>query len=100
VDHFFNADEQRIQLPPLLEEFRLALEDEIEVAKRNSSSGAIPLANGQKIGHQGASYKYAFILDSVLNTPDGAPGDLLIPGKAPLNVDNDEDSAPKRFRHH
>lgn len=30
-------------LPPLLDEFRAALLDEIEVAKRNSSSSAVPL---------------------------------------------------------
>lgn len=82
----FQTDEQQIQLPPLLEEFRLALEDEIEVAKRNSSNSAIPLSNGQRISQQGSSYQYAFSVDSVLNTPDGAPGDLVIPGKAPLGV--------------
>lgn len=71
-------------LPPLLEEFRAALQDEIEVAKRNSSSNAVPLANGHKVASLGSAHQYAFLIDSVLNMPDGAPGDLVVPGKAPL----------------
>ncbi|MGR3179617.1 MAG: AAA domain-containing protein [Candidatus Anammoxibacter sp.] len=73
-------------LPPLLDEFRRALQDEIEVAKRNASSSAIPLTNGHKVGEQGSAHQYAFIIDSVLNTPDGAPGDLIVPGKAPMEA--------------
>ncbi len=71
-------------LPPLLEEFRAALQDEIEVAKRNSSSSTVPLTNGHKVASLGSAYQYAFLIDSVLNMPDGAPGDLVVPGKAPL----------------
>ena len=73
-------------LPRLLDEFRTALQDEIEVAKRNASSSAIPLSNGHKVGQQGSAFQYAFLIDSVLNTPDGAPGDLVIPGRAPMEV--------------
>jgi hypothetical protein len=72
------------QLPPLLDEFRTALQDEIEVAKQNASSSSIPLSNGHKVGQQGSAFQYAFLIDSVLNTPDGAPGDLVVPGKAPM----------------
>jgi hypothetical protein len=71
-------------LPPLLEEFRAALQDEIEVAKRNSSSSAVPLTNGHNVASLGSAHQYAFLIDSVLNTPDGAPGDLVIQGKAPI----------------
>lgn len=71
-------------LPPLLEEFRTALQDEIEVAKRNSSSSAVPLSNGHKVASLGSAHQYAFLIDSVLNMPDGAPGDLVVPGKAPV----------------
>jgi len=73
-------------LPPLLDEFRSALQDEIEVAKRNASNSAIPLSNGHKVGEQGSAHQYAFLIDSVLNMPDGAPGDLIIPGKAPMEA--------------
>jgi hypothetical protein len=73
-------------LPPLLDEFRTALQDEIEVAKRNASNSAIPLSNGHKVGQQGSAFQYAFQIDSVLNTPDDTPGDLIVPGKAPMGV--------------
>ena len=73
-------------LPTLLDEFRTALQDELEVAKRNASNSAIPLSNGHKIGQQGSAHQYAFLIDSVLNTPDGAPGDLIVPGKAPIEA--------------
>ena len=73
-------------LPPLLDEFRTALQDEIEVAKRNASNSTIPLSNGHKVGQQGSAFQYAFLIDSVLNTPDGTPGDLVVPGKAPIKA--------------
>ena len=71
-------------LPTLLEEFRAALQDEIVVAKRNSSSSAVPLTNGRKVAALGSAHQYAFLIDSVLNMPDGAPGELVVPEKAPL----------------
>lgn len=73
-------------LPTILGEFRNALKDEIEVAKRNSSSGAIPLSNGNRICQQGSLFHYAFSVDSVLNAPDDAPGDLIVPGNAPMEA--------------
>ena len=73
-------------LPPLLDEFRTALQDEIEAARRNASSSAIPLTDGHKVDQQGSAFQYAFLIDSVLNAPDGAPGDLIVPGKAPMAV--------------
>ncbi len=81
-----NFDAPPPALSPLLDEFRSALQDEIEVASRNTSHNAIPLRNGHKISGRGSAHQYAFLIDSVLNTPDGAPGDLKIPGKAPIGV--------------
>lgn len=78
--------DKEIPLPPPLDEFRKALKDEIEVAKRNSSNTAVPLSNGHKVTQLGSAFQYAFLIDSVLNTPDGAPGDLMVPGKPPLEV--------------
>jgi hypothetical protein len=69
-------------LPYPLDEFRFALEDEIEVAKRNESGNAIPLHNGRKIDMLVGFYKYEFKLDSILNRPDGMPCDLIVLGKA------------------
>jgi superfamily I DNA and/or RNA helicase len=80
------TDEKEIPLQPLLNDFCNALRDEIEVAKRNSSSSAIHLSNGHKIAQLGSAFQYAFLIDSVLNTPDGAPGNLNVPGKTPLEV--------------
>ncbi len=75
-----------MHLPYLLDEFRTALQDEIEVAKRNASNSSIPLSNGHKVGQQGSASQCAFTVDSVLNTPDGAPCDFFIPGRAPMQV--------------
>ncbi len=81
-----NVRNDKPSLSPLLDEFRIALQDEIEVAKRNASNSAIPLSNGQKIAERASAYQYAFMIDSVLNTPDGTPGDLIVSGKAPIEV--------------
>ncbi|MCZ7360068.1 MAG: hypothetical protein O8C55_08335 [Candidatus Methanoperedens sp.] len=78
--------ENEIHLLPLLDDFCNALRDEIEAAKRNSSISAIHLSNGHKVAQLGSAFQYAFLIDSVLNTPDGAPGDLKIPGKMPLET--------------
>jgi hypothetical protein len=47
-------------------------------------SSAVPLTNGQKIGQVGVAFQYAFTIDSVLNVPGDAPGDLIVPGKERL----------------
>lgn len=73
-------------MPPLLAEFRAALEDEIDVAKQVASNSALPLSNGHRVGEQGKAYQYAFLIDTVLNAPDGAPGELVLPGKPPFPV--------------
>jgi hypothetical protein len=75
-----------VNLPPLLDEFRTALQDEIEVAKRNATNSSIPLSNGHKVGQQGNAHQYAFLIDTILNTPDGAPCDFIVPGHAPMQV--------------
>jgi AAA domain len=72
------------QLGGVLNEFRTALREEIFAAQRSSSSNALPLSNGRRIGQVGAAFQYAFSVDSVLNVPDDAPGDLIVPGKERL----------------
>jgi superfamily I DNA and/or RNA helicase len=72
------------QLRDVLGEFRTALREEIFSAQRSSSSNAVPLTNGRKIGQVGAAFQYAFTVDSVLNVPGDAPGDLIVPGKERL----------------
>lgn len=72
------------QLRGVLEEFRVALREEIFAAQRSSSSNAVPLSNGRKIGQVAAAFQYAFTVDSVLNVPDDSPGDLIVAGKERL----------------
>jgi hypothetical protein len=81
-----STEDTPLHLPPLLDEFRAALQDEIEVAGRNASNNSIPLSNGHKVGQQGSAYQYAFLIDTILNTPDGAPCDFIIPGRTPIKA--------------
>lgn len=81
-----NSQEKRIKLPELLGEFREALESEIEAIKKKSSSSAIPLVNGKRITDLGNQYQYVFILDSILDTPDGSPAELIVPGKPSIEA--------------
>ncbi|PYJ92449.1 MAG: hypothetical protein DME62_12730 [Verrucomicrobia bacterium] len=78
--------EQRLR--GVLEEFRTALREEIFAAQRSSSSNAVPLTSGRKIGQVGASFQYSFTIDSILNVPGDAPGDLIIPekGRVPTTI--------------
>ncbi len=75
-----------MKLPSLLLQFREALSDEIEVAKRRSILNAIPLTNGIKLSQKAGGFQYSFIIDSILNIPDGAPGSLIIQGRPPIDV--------------
>jgi hypothetical protein len=75
-------EEQEIPLPPLLDEFRTALREEIEAARKNASSSAVPLSNGRRIAKVGGGFQYLFVIDNVLNVPDDTPGDLIVPGKS------------------
>ena len=68
----------------VLDEFRTALREEIFAAQRSSLSSGVPLTNGRKIGQVGVAFQYAFTIDSVLNVPGDAPGDLIVPGKERL----------------
>jgi len=79
-----SINEEQVHLPPLLDEFRSVLQDEIEFAKRNASSNSVPLSNGHKVGQQGSAFQYAFLIDTVLNTPDGAPCDFVVTGHKPI----------------
>ncbi|MEK7270481.1 MAG: AAA domain-containing protein, partial [Planctomycetota bacterium] len=72
--------------PPLIEEFCAALREEIEAAKRSAASGAISLSNGRQIAQIGTNYQYTFSIDSLLNLPDDSPGELVLPGKPPLDT--------------
>jgi len=57
------------------------LREEIEAARRASSSAAIELISGRRIGERGAGVQYVFLVESPLNLPDDSPADLLVPGQ-------------------
>ncbi|MBC8465725.1 ATP-binding domain-containing protein, partial [bacterium] len=77
---------QIVSLSGKLEEFRIALEDEIKSAKINAYGQAISLVSGRKISQIGKSYQYVFRLENALNLPVDAPGDLHIPNRKPAEV--------------
>jgi DNA-binding CsgD family transcriptional regulator len=78
------ADE--VTLHGELAEFRIALREEIEAARRATSSSAVSLVNGRRIGRVGFGHQYLFTIESALNLPDGAPGDLLIAERQPAEA--------------
>jgi Cdc6-like AAA superfamily ATPase len=70
----------------ILNEFRVALREEINAARRASSSSAVPLNNGHKISESAGEFQYAFLLESVLNLPDGTPCNLIVPERPPIEA--------------
>jgi hypothetical protein len=68
-------------LPPLLNEFRIALREEIEAAKRTASTAAVELISGRRVGSHAGAWQYQFLVDSPLNLPDDSPADLIVPGQ-------------------
>ena len=73
-------------LPAHLKEFRSALLEEIEAAKRAEVSSAVALTNGRRIAQVGSAYQYTFNVENALNLPGDAPGDLMVSGHKPLQV--------------
>ena len=65
----------------VLDEFRIALREEISAAQKTSSSNAVPLTNGRRISQIARAYQYSFTVDSILNVPGDAPGDLIVTGQ-------------------
>lgn len=83
---FIGENENKKKLPILLEEFRQALEAEIDAIKKKASSSAVPLVNGKKIAESACQYQYVFTIDSVLNTPEGSPAELIVQGKPNMDA--------------
>ena len=79
-------DEAEVPLTGVRAEFRTALRQEIDAAKRNARSGAVPLVNGRRIAQVGSGYQYVFDVENALNAPGDAPGDLMIAGQSPIEV--------------
>jgi len=70
-----------VPLTGMLAEFRTALEQEIEAAKRNLANSAVSLLNGKRVAQIAGSHQYVFSVESPLNVPADTPGDLIVPGR-------------------
>lgn len=57
------------------------MREEICAAQKTSSSNAVPLTNGRRISQIGGTHQYSFTVDSILNVPGDAPGDLIVTGQ-------------------
>lgn len=80
-----SINSKKILLEPL-REFREALESEITASKKKASSSAVPLINGKRIAQNANQFQYVFTIESILNTPDGSPAELIIQGRAPIEI--------------
>ena len=84
--HRKSEAELEVLLSGVLAEFRTALREEVEAARRAASSAAVALVNGRRVGERGLGHQYLFLAESTLNLPDGAPGDLIVPDRPPLEA--------------
>ena len=75
-----------VALAGVLAEFREALRAEIDAARRQQPSESVQLVNGRRIAQMGAGYQYEFLLETILNLPSDAPGDLHVRGRPPMEV--------------
>ncbi len=79
-------ENQPVRLEGRREEFRVALKEEIVAAQRQAVSSAVSLSNGRRCANVGSAFQYVFEIDSLLNLPGDAPGDLHVPHRKPLEV--------------
>jgi hypothetical protein len=59
--------EHEVSLHGDLAEFRIAVREEIEAARRAASNSAVPLVNGRRIGLDALGQQYLFTIESALN---------------------------------
>lgn len=81
-----SAEREEVALDGRLWEFREALRDELEAARRASASGAVQLVSGRRIAQIGGGFQYLFLVESALNIPDDSPGDLHVRGQKPVET--------------
>ena len=80
------SQQEDIPLVGVMSEFHVALREEIEPSQRKASSDAIPLVNGRRAAQVGGRYLFTFEIESALNLPAPAPGDLHVPSRGPLEA--------------
>jgi hypothetical protein len=79
-------DTEEVTLSGAAAEFRTALREEIEAARRSAASSAVQLVNGRLLAPLGGSFQYQFTLESALQLPEDSPGDLHVPQHPPLDA--------------
>jgi len=72
---------EEVPLTGVAAEFRTALREEIEAARRSPSSGDVSLISGRRIAQVGGAYQYVFDIENALNRPADMPGDLFVDGR-------------------
>lgn len=72
--------QDEVELVGVLDEFRTALREELDAARRVAAGAGIQLLNGQLIAQAAESYQYAFTLESVLSLFATTPGGLRLLG--------------------
>src|SRR4051794_1946089 len=75
-----------IELDGVRAEFRTALQEEINAARRSASGSGVPLINGRRIAKVGEAFQYAFLIQNAINAPGDQPADLIVPGRAPVDA--------------
>ncbi len=81
-----DPDIKKAELPSMLNEFRIALESEIEAAKKNAAMGKIQIINGHRIYQIAQRYQYIFDIENALNVPNDSPADLIIENRDPIEA--------------
>lgn len=81
-----SIEASRVPLKGILNEFRTALEKEIEAASQGAEGSAVSLLNGRRIAQVGGNYQYLFNVENVLNLPSDSPGDLFVSDHPPLQI--------------
>jgi len=81
--------DQQNDRPPLTahrDEFRRAIEQEMDAATKAASSDAVHLRNGRRVAQVGGAFQYHFDVENVLTLPADSPGDLCVPRHAPTQA--------------
>jgi len=82
------AEEQpeQVALTGMLAEFRTALLEEIDAARRAGGGSSTQLVDGRRLGMSGGRYHYRFQTENVLSIPPDTPGDLHLSGEDPIET--------------
>ena len=83
-----NTSEQvgKDNVQELVQEFKSALESEIKAVRNQASSSAVSISNGRKTSENMNQFQYKFMFDSLINTPEGSPVNLIVEKQNPIEA--------------